>query len=544
MSQTVRNDGLPVMPDSDTRIVPPGQQPTPLPNEYPFLRPPVGAGEIGRLGGYRIFKLLGSGGMGKVFLAEDLALKRDVALKVMCLPPGEDVLAWRERFLREARALAAIKHPNLVTVFQAGDDRGTIYLAMELLEGETLEARVRRAAPVPVPEVLRIAEQVATGLAAVHERGLIHRDIKPGNIWLSAPSQETQPMEAGAPPAGVVKILDFGLVREIKGDTQLTEAGMVMGTPAFMSPEQVRGKLLDARTDLFSFGCVLYAMCTGRSPFDADNPMAQAAALAADEPVRARKLNPEIPKPLSKLIAELLAKDPNDRPNSAAEVIERLRAVASGDEEPATEEQAAGEREAEEREDEPEPARPPFVRRHAIKLVAAIWLVVAALVVVAIVARKPNKEPDTTGQPEVVYLSDLTATGRVEWPWGTAERPYPPGADGSVTVRGKRAAHGIFMHPARPDHPPASATFALGKGYSRFAAGVALNDGGAASPSPVRFAVYGDGVRLWQSNDVTRQSADPTCDVDVRGVTELKIEVTCWEPRGAHAVWIDPRLTK
>src|SRR5438132_5567516 len=113
MSTTVDTDRLPVLPDSDTRVVPPGQHPTPLPPEFPFLRLPAAAGEIGRLGNYRIFKLLGSGGMGKVFQAEDLALKRDVALKVMCPPPGENVLEWRERFLREARALAAIKHPNL-----------------------------------------------------------------------------------------------------------------------------------------------------------------------------------------------------------------------------------------------------------------------------------------------------------------------------------------------------------------------------------------------------------------------------------------------
>ena len=540
MSHTVHSDGLPVLPDGDTRVIPSAQQPTPQPPDHPFLRPPVAPGEIGRLGGYRILKLLGSGGMGKVFLAEDLALKRDVALKVMCLPPGEDILEWRERFLREARALAAIKHPNLVTVYQAGDDRGTLYLAMELLEGETLEARVRREAPLPVSEVLRIAEQVTAGLAAIHERGLIHRDIKPANIWLESKAGGVRTTPLSEPDSSAdsplrqptVKILDFGLVREVKGDTQLTESGAVMGTPAYMSPEQVRGTALDARTDLFSFGCVLYALCTGRAPFDAANAIAQAAALAADEPVRVRKLNREVPKPLSDLIAELLEKDPEDRPDSANEVIGRLRDIANG---------------GEAREEAPEPAARSFVRRHAVKLVALVWLVAAVLVAVAVLGRKPAKEQENPppGQPEIVYLSDLTPVGGVDWPLGTPGRPYPPGVDGSVTVRGRRSPHGVFMHPAPPGRGPASATYALGGGYSRFTSGVALNDSPVEFPPLVRFAVYGDGSPLWRSEDVTRRGGEQTCDVDVRGVSELRIEVTCgWEPRGAHAVWVEPRLTK
>src|SRR5262245_7506588 len=244
MSTTTRDDRQPVLPEPETRIGPPGQQPTPLPPEFPFLRAPTEPGELGRLGNYRVFKLLGAGGMGQVFLAEDLALKRDVALKVMCLPPGEDLLSWRERFLREARAQAAIRHPNLVTVYQVGDDRGTVFIAMELLEGESLDARIRRAAPLDAPTVLQIAEGVAAGLAAIHARGLIHRDIKPGNIWLSSPTpDDTARMDAEDDPqpaeVSQVKILDFGLVREVKGDTQLTEAGAVVGTPAYMSPEQV-----------------------------------------------------------------------------------------------------------------------------------------------------------------------------------------------------------------------------------------------------------------------------------------------------------------
>src|SRR5262249_10955293 len=146
------------------------------------------------------------------------------------------------RFLREARSLAAIKHPNLVTVYQAGQEGDTVYLAMELLEGETLDSRIRRAAPPPAEEIVRIAQQITAGLAAIHSHGLIHRDIKPANIWL-----ETVAGDQGAGTTGRVKILDFGLVRLVHEDTHLTESGMVLGTPAYMSPEQVRGWPTDHR---------------------------------------------------------------------------------------------------------------------------------------------------------------------------------------------------------------------------------------------------------------------------------------------------------
>jgi urea transport system substrate-binding protein len=193
MSATTQSDSVPALPGEDTRVG--NSAPVAGAPNYPFLRPASAPGELGRIGNYRVTRLIASGGMGKVFLAEDMALKRPVALKVMCPGSGEDILSWRERFLREARALAAIKHPNLVTVYQVGEDRGTVFLAMELLEGETLEARLRRDAPLDMPELLRVAEQIATGLVAIHERKLIHRDIKPANIWLcSSATQDTEPM--------------------------------------------------------------------------------------------------------------------------------------------------------------------------------------------------------------------------------------------------------------------------------------------------------------------------------------------------------------
>jgi serine/threonine protein kinase len=525
---------------------------------YPFLLPPAEDGEIGRLGNYRVFRLLGSGGMGMVFAAEDIALRRPVALKVMNPELACDPINGWQRFLREARALAAIRHPNLVGVYQAGQEGDTVYLAMELLRGETLDVRLMRDAPLEPAEVVRIAGGVADGLAALHGQGLIHRDIKPGNIWLEAPGDR-------------VRILDLGLVRVVHEDTHLTETGAVVGTPAYMSPEQVRGLATDHRTDLFSFGCVLYALCTGRPPFDADSALAQAAALAADDPVPVRELNPAVPEPLSALVSDLLAKNPDHRPASAAEVIGRLKAVFSkaaptlaastlGSLEPKRT-RKSGRRSKPGGKSKAKSAgkseRQPFLRRHAVKLVALLWLVAAALGVAVLLSnrgRPASKEPDppdaaaapasrgkVTKEPDVLFLTDLTPLAAVGWPTPVP----PPGFDGTVRVGGELSRHGIFLHPPPPFEPPASITYKLGKGYSRFAAGVAINDSAPPFGAPVIFTVYGDGKPRWKSKDVTRQGPPQACDLDVRGVNELTIEVTCPDvPIGAHAVWVEPRLVK
>jgi hypothetical protein len=280
------------------------------------LAPPQADGEIGRLGGYRVLRRLGAGGMGVVFLAEDEQLQRRVALKAMRPGLAGDPAA-RQRFLREARATAALQHDHVVRIYQVGEEGGVPFLAMELLEGEPLEARLQREGKLPYPELLRVGREVAAGLAAAHERGLIHRDVKPANVWL----------EAGG---GRVKLLDFGLVRQLRAEGTLTREGTVLGTPGYLAPEQLRGRPVDARGDLFSLGCLLYRASTGEPPFRGDDVLVTLMAVTSTHPPAPRVRNPQLPAAFSALVMRLLAKDPRHRPASAAAVAAALQALAGG----------------------------------------------------------------------------------------------------------------------------------------------------------------------------------------------------------------------
>jgi serine/threonine protein kinase len=295
-----------------------------------LLAPPEGPGELGRLGGYRVVKVLGSGGMGVVFEAEDLQLERPVALKVM-LPALASSLSNRKRFHLEARAAAAIEHEHIVTIYQVGQDRGMPFIAMQLLKGESLEERLHRLGRLSIRECLLLARQIASGLAAAHERGLIHRDVKPSNIFLVSGPRNEASKPSGSPSAAPpsqqprVKILDFGLARSVSDDAQLTRNGALIGTPAYMAPEQSRGQPLDGRCDLFSLGCVLYRMTTGRLPFQGADTMTVLMALANETPPPPHQLNPDVPPRLSRLIVDLLAKDPKGRPGSALTVLDKIQ---------------------------------------------------------------------------------------------------------------------------------------------------------------------------------------------------------------------------
>jgi len=304
------------------------------------LRPPQAPDELGRLGGYRILKLLGQGGMGAVFLAEDPHLERHIALKVM----GPGLAAKpeaRRHFLREAKATAKLKNDHVVSIYQVGEDNGVPFLAMEYLEGESLDSRLRRSEKMPLTELLRIAREITQGLAAAHAKGLVHRDIKPANIWLENSGQgpgargqenETESRSLQAPDPWPlaptrVKILDFGLARGGVEEVQITQSGAILGTPAYMSPEQGRGETADARSDLFSLGCVLYRLCAGKAPFEGPTVMAVLTALATQDPAPVSQFNRDLPEALAGLVTRLLAKRPDDRPASAQAVLDELQAI-------------------------------------------------------------------------------------------------------------------------------------------------------------------------------------------------------------------------
>ncbi|HKB35548.1 MAG TPA: serine/threonine-protein kinase, partial [Gemmataceae bacterium] len=278
-----------------------------------YLRPAQAEGELGRLGPYRVLKQLGRGGMGMLFLAEDPALQRQVALKVM-LPQVAADPAAKARFLREARAAAKIEHDHVITIYQVAEDNGVPFIAMQLLQGEPLDARLKREGRLPALETARIACEAAEGLAAAHAKGLVHRDVKPGNIWI-----ETR---------GRVKVLDFGLARPVEGDSDISRSGQVVGTPSYMAPEQARGLPVDARADLFALGCVLYHALTGRQPFRGPTAMATLADVLTEMPPDPATLVPSLPAALRDLLGRLLAKDPQHRPASAAEVARELAAIA------------------------------------------------------------------------------------------------------------------------------------------------------------------------------------------------------------------------
>jgi serine/threonine protein kinase len=345
--------------------------------------------ELSWLAHYRVLRRLGQGGMGMVFEGEDVYLRRRVALKVLKPSLAQDAAA-RQRFLREAQAAAALRHDHVVTIYQVGEADGPAgrvpFLAMELLEGASLETTLTQR-PLALAEAVRIGREVAEGLAAAHKAGLIHRDIKPDNIWLES--------EPGAlATGGRVKLLDFGLARVVPLETHLTERGVVVGTPAYMAPEQAAGQEVDGRADLFSLGCVLYRLCTGRLPFAGGDVMAVLTALATQEPVPVRQLNPAVPPALADLIHRLLARAPAGRPASARQVVALLDGAA---------------RQLAETASLP-PSRPRPRSWLRVWFPAAALVAVAALVVLAVMVLRPPGAPAElvidTDDPDLVFRAD------------------------------------------------------------------------------------------------------------------------------------------
>ncbi len=319
-----------LVPQPDTEVgsgaVPSGRSPSSLlrgveatPPRFAFLSPPTEPGDLGWLSFYRIRRVLGEGGMGIVFEAEDTHLQRRTALKVM-KPDVAANQASRERFLQEARTAAKLSHDNVITIYQVGVENDVPFLSMQYLHGESLEERLQREGRLPILDVLRIGREVASGLAAAHDKGLIHRDVKPANLWL----EELPGPPGSSAPRWRVKILDFGLARPMEGGKRLTASGFIVGTPHYLAPEQARDLPLDGRCDLFSLGIVLYRCLCGALPFAGTDPLSVLTALAGQEPRPVGEMAPDVPPALAAFIHRLLAKDPADRPPSGHEVVAEL----------------------------------------------------------------------------------------------------------------------------------------------------------------------------------------------------------------------------
>ena len=285
-----------------------------------------------QLGPYVIEGSLGAGGMGEVYKARDPRLDRIVAIKTLASHLTSDN-EWQHRFDREARAIASLSHPNICAIFDVGQDAGLAYLVMEYLDGDTLAERLASVGrPLPIGETLGIAAQLAHALAAAHKAGIVHRDLKPANIVLL----RSGTTHHGGPQ---VKVLDFGLAR-LAGSTPdpeplmtraapLTAVGMLVGTVPYMSPEQVEGRIADARSDIFSLGSVIYEMATGRRAFDAGSQAGVIAAILERQPEPIAQLHPMTPAGLDRVVSTCLAKSPDDRWQHAGDIARQLGWIAS-----------------------------------------------------------------------------------------------------------------------------------------------------------------------------------------------------------------------
>ena len=265
-------------------------------------------------GPYRVVALLGAGGMGEVYRAHDSRLGRDVALKVLPAHLGADAAAV-ERLTREARAVAALSHPGILTIYDIGRDGGHVYLVTELLEGETLRRRLKRG-PLPWPQALDIASAVASGLAAAHARGIVHRDLKPENVFVTS--------------GGAAKILDFGVAKLVDPQmtgtrtspaVELTAPGAAVGTLAYMAPEQLEAREVDHRADQFAFGILLHELVGGHHPFRGDTAHEIAAAILRDTPAPLSTARPDTPPAFSRVVARCLARDPANRYASTTDLV-------------------------------------------------------------------------------------------------------------------------------------------------------------------------------------------------------------------------------
>lgn len=287
---------------------------------------PIGSDPLpgSEIAGFRLEELLGRGGMGAVYRGTDLRLGRSVALKLL-VPELAESDRFRERFLRESELAASLDHPHIVPIYAAGDVDGQLYLAMRYVEGSDLRQLIAREAPLDPARALRLIEQVGDALDAAHERGLVHRDVKPGNVLI-----------AGRPGREHCYLTDFGLTKQTSSISGLTGTGELVGTIEYVSPEQIRGERVDGRADVYSLGCLLYECLSGERPFARDTEVATLWAHVHEPPASLRETHPELGDEIEVVMARALAKTPSERYATSGELVEATRAALGLAEQPTT----------------------------------------------------------------------------------------------------------------------------------------------------------------------------------------------------------------
>jgi serine/threonine protein kinase len=342
-------------------------------DRHPVANPGIVRGELlqpGQMvgGKYRVERELGVGGMGVVYIAKNVILERQVALKVLS-PEMAQQPEFVGRFLREAVAATRTNHPGIVQVFDAGHDAaGGPWIAMELLQGETLRARLAKVGRLSIADSLLVGKSVLDALAAVHDAGIVHRDLKPDNVFLELTSEGTER----------TKLLDFGIAKQLDALTELTASGMVMGTARYLAPEQARNaRAVDARTDIYAIGTILYECMSGTTPYDAETTGDLLAKLLTEAPRDLRALAPHVPEGIVNIVSSCLAHQPSSRPQSARALIALLDAADRGAliEPPPMEHSAPA---------IIPPTIPPVARTEAIapqKSRAALWFALVAFVI-------------------------------------------------------------------------------------------------------------------------------------------------------------------